>query len=99
MGSSDITAAPAWQALSRHHEQIRGADLRQLFAEDPDRGAELTLTVGDLYIDYSKHRVTRETLSLLLDLARAAAFEPFHGEQAVILSAEDDDVVMDRKAR
>ena len=72
MGSSDITAAPAWQALSRHHEQIRGADLRQLFAEDPDRGAELTLTVGDLYIDYSKHRVTRETLSLLLDLARAA---------------------------
>ncbi|KKF00544.1 glucose-6-phosphate isomerase [Mycolicibacterium obuense] len=72
MGSSDITATPAWQALSRHHEQIRGADLRQLFAEDPDRGAELTLTVGDLYIDYSKHRVTRETLSLLLDLARAA---------------------------
>ena len=72
MGSSDITATPAWQALSRHHEQIRGADLRQLFAEDPDRGTELTLTVGDLYIDYSKHRVTRETLSLLLDLARAA---------------------------
>ncbi|KMO74701.1 glucose-6-phosphate isomerase [Mycolicibacterium obuense] len=72
MGSSDITATPAWQALSRHHEQIRGADLRQLFAEDPDRGAELTLTVGDLYIDYSKHRVTRETLSLLLDLARDA---------------------------
>ena len=74
MGSSDITATPAWQALSRHHEQIRGADLRQLFAEDPDRGAELTLTVGDLYIDYSKHRVTRETLSLLLDRARAAGW-------------------------
>ncbi|WP_111511257.1 glucose-6-phosphate isomerase [Mycobacterium kyogaense] len=72
MGSSDITATPAWQALSRHHDQIRGADLRQLFAEDPDRGTELTLTVGDLYIDYSKHRVTRETLSLLLDLARTA---------------------------
>ncbi len=72
MGSSDITATPAWQALSRHHEQISGTDLRQLFAEDPSRGTELTLTVGDLYIDYSKHRVTRETLSLLLDLAREA---------------------------
>ncbi|MEH3140298.1 MAG: glucose-6-phosphate isomerase [Mycobacterium kyogaense] len=72
MGSSDITATPAWQALSRHHEQISGTDLRQLFADDPGRGTELTLTVGDMYIDYSKHRVTRETLSLLLDLARGA---------------------------
>ncbi|MCG7593080.1 glucose-6-phosphate isomerase [Mycobacterium sp. C3-094] len=72
MGSSDITATSAWQALSRHHEQIGGTDLRQLFADDPARGTELTLTVGDMYIDYSKHRVTRETLDLLLDLARAA---------------------------
>ena len=72
MGSSDITATPAWQALSRHHEQIGGASLRDLFADDPARGTELALTVGDLYIDYSKHRVTRETLGLLLDLARAA---------------------------
>jgi glucose-6-phosphate isomerase len=46
-----------------------------LFAEDPDRGRDLTLTVGDLYIDYSKHRVTRETLALLVDLARAAGLE------------------------
>ncbi|KMO67631.1 glucose-6-phosphate isomerase [Mycolicibacterium chlorophenolicum] len=69
---SDITATPAWQALSRHHEEIGGTDLRDLFAHDPARGTELALTVGDLYIDYSKHRVTRETLTLLLDLARAA---------------------------
>lgn len=69
---SDITATPAWQALSRHHEEIGDTDLRALFAQDPDRGTELALTVGDLYIDYSKHRVTRETLTLLLDLARAA---------------------------
>ncbi|MEW5807999.1 MAG: glucose-6-phosphate isomerase [Actinomycetota bacterium] len=72
MGSPDITATPAWQALSRHHEQISGTDLRTLFSEDPARGTELAVTVGDLYIDYSKHRVTRETLALLLDLARAA---------------------------
>ncbi|MBI5338604.1 MAG: glucose-6-phosphate isomerase [Mycolicibacterium rufum] len=69
---SDITATPAWQALSRHHGEIGGTDLRDLFAHDPARGTELALTVGDLYIDYSKHRVIRETLTLLLDLARAA---------------------------
>ncbi|MFM9033234.1 MAG: glucose-6-phosphate isomerase [Mycobacterium sp.] len=71
----DITATPAWQALGRHHDQIADRHLRELFAEDPARGTELTLTVGDLYIDYSKHRVTRQTLALLVDLARAAGLE------------------------
>jgi glucose-6-phosphate isomerase len=71
----DITATPAWNALLRHHDEIGGKHLRELFAEDPARGRELTLTVGDLYIDYSKHRVTRETLKLLIDLARAADLE------------------------
>src|ERR1700748_829411 len=71
----DITATPAWDALRRHHEQVGTTHLRQFFAEDPDRGRELTVTVGDLYIDYSKHRVTRETLRLLVDLARAANLE------------------------
>ena len=70
-----IAETPAWTALSRHYEQIGDKHLREFFAEDPDRGRELTLTVGDLYIDYSKHRVTRETLGLLIDLARAAGLE------------------------
>ncbi|MCV7370454.1 glucose-6-phosphate isomerase [Mycolicibacterium duvalii] len=69
---SDITATPAWQALARHHDDISTAQLRDLFAHDPARGTELALTVGDLYIDYSKHRITRETLGLLVDLAQAA---------------------------
>jgi glucose-6-phosphate isomerase len=72
---SDITATPAWEALSRHHDDVAATDLRSLFGEDPARGTELAVTVGDLYIDYSKHRVTRETLTLLLDLARAAGLE------------------------
>lgn len=72
---SDITATSAWQALQRHHDDIGDSHLRQLFADDPARGTELALTVGDLYIDYSKHRVTRETLQLLVDLARAARLE------------------------
>ncbi len=71
----DISATPAWQALARHHVQIRDKHLREFFSEDPDRGSELALTVGDLYIDYSKHRVDRETLNLLLDLARTAGLE------------------------
>jgi glucose-6-phosphate isomerase len=71
----EITATPAWDALRRHHGQIGETHLRRFFADDPDRGRELTVTVGDLYIDYSKHRITRETLRLLIDLARAANLE------------------------
>lgn len=73
--SLDISATPAWLALSHHHDRIATTTLREFFAEDPARGTELTLTVGDLYIDYSKHRVNRETLTLLMDLARAAGLE------------------------
>ncbi len=73
--SVDISASAAWEALSRHHDQVATTTLREFFADDPARGRELTLTVGDLYIDYSKHRVTRETLALLVDLARAAGLE------------------------
>ncbi len=71
----DISATPAWNALVRHHDQVGERHLREFFDEDPDRGRELTLTVGDLYVDYSKHRVTRETLKLLIDLAKAADLE------------------------
>ncbi|WP_199254115.1 glucose-6-phosphate isomerase [Mycolicibacterium mengxianglii] len=70
----DITTTPAWNALQRHYDQVHEKHLTEFFAEDPDRGRELTLTVGDLYIDYSKHRVTRETLQLLVELAEAAGF-------------------------
>ena len=71
----DITETPAWNALVRHHDEIGSKTLREFFEEDAARGQELTLTVGDLYIDYSKHRVTRETLKLLVDLAKAADLE------------------------
>ena len=73
--TADIAASPEWDALRRHHDEIAGKHLREFFAEDPDRGRELALTVGDLYIDYSKHRITRETLSLLVNLAKAAGLE------------------------
>jgi glucose-6-phosphate isomerase len=72
---AEISETPAWTALTRHHEEVGEKHLREFFADDPDRGRDLTLTVGDLYIDYSKHRVTRETLRLLVDLADAAGLE------------------------
>ncbi|MCV7191606.1 glucose-6-phosphate isomerase [Mycolicibacterium brumae] len=75
MPTSDIAATAAWTALSEHHREIGETHLREFFAEDPNRGRELTLAVGDLYIDYSKHRVTAETVRLLCDLARAAGLE------------------------
>ncbi len=68
-------------------------NLRELFAEDPARGTELTLTVGDLYIDYSKHRVTRETLGLLVDLAVAADLE---GHRAAMFAGEHINTTEDR---
>src|SRR5712672_553211 len=71
----DISTTPAWNALVRHHDQVGAKHLREWFDEDPARGHELTLTVGDLYIDYSKHRVTRETLTLLVNLAKTADLE------------------------
>jgi glucose-6-phosphate isomerase len=63
---------PAWSALQRHYEKVRDIHLRSLFAEDPSRGERLTVEAAGLYLDYSKHRVTDETLRLLLDLATEA---------------------------
>jgi glucose-6-phosphate isomerase len=60
---------PAWSALANHYEAIRDVHLRELFAQDPARGERLTAHAAGLYLDYSKNRVTDETLALLLALA------------------------------
>lgn len=73
--STDITGTSAWQKLRAHYADIEGVHLRELFQDDPARGRELTIDAGDLHIDYSKHRVSRETLALLVDLAREAGVE------------------------
>jgi glucose-6-phosphate isomerase len=61
---------PAWIALAEHYNKIREVHLRDLFADDPGRGERLTLEAARLYLDYSKNRVTDETLDLLTELAR-----------------------------
>ena len=67
--SKPLTQRPAWKALAAHHRKIRGRHLRDLFAEDPKRGTRLTAEASGLFLDYSKNRVTDETLSLLVRLA------------------------------
>ncbi|MBV9546959.1 MAG: glucose-6-phosphate isomerase [Chloroflexi bacterium] len=64
-----LTQRSAWQALSSHYHDIQPIHLRQLFADDPDRGTRFVAEGAGLYLDYSKHRITRETLALLLQLA------------------------------
>jgi glucose-6-phosphate isomerase len=70
-----IVDTPEWRALQTHFEATRDVHLRTFFANDPNRGEELALEVGDLYLDYSKNRLTAETISLLIALARRAGVE------------------------
>ncbi|MFI1833954.1 glucose-6-phosphate isomerase [Streptomyces olivaceoviridis] len=70
-GRTRLNQTPEWTALAKHREELADTRLRDLFAADPARGTGYTLQVGDLYIDYSKHLVTDETLRLLRELAAA----------------------------
>src|SRR5882724_11807465 len=64
-----LTERQAWKVLEAHYQKIRELHLRQLFAEDPKRGERMTVEAVGLYLDYSKNRVTDETLKLLMQLA------------------------------
>ncbi len=68
--AATLTTRPAWQALAAHHEAIRDVHLRELFAADPERGTRMTASGASLFLDYSKHRATPETIALLVALAR-----------------------------
>src|SRR3954469_11095629 len=71
MGNSPtpLTQRPAWAALRRHYAEVAERHLRELFAEDPDRGVRMTVEACGIYLDYSKNRITDETVRLLLQLA------------------------------
>jgi glucose-6-phosphate isomerase len=88
-----LTALPAWKALEAHHVQIGNTHLRELFAQDAGRGERLILEAAGLYLDYSKNRVTAETLSLLLDLARETGVE---AKREAMFAGERINVTEDR---
>jgi glucose-6-phosphate isomerase len=72
---SALTSSAAWRALARHAEAMAEVHLRDLFAADPGRFDSFSLRLDDLLLDYSKNRITGETIGLLLDLARQADLE------------------------
>ena len=65
-----LTEAPSWHALQSHYEKVKDIQLRQLFAGDPSRGGRFTAEAAGLYLDYSKNRMTDETVRLLIQLAQ-----------------------------
>ena len=69
---SPLTHRPSWQKLEEHYHSIRNLHLRTLFAEDPHRGERFALEAVGIYLDYSKNRVTDETIQLLLELAESS---------------------------
>ncbi len=80
-----LTTRPQWRALQAHRDQIGARHLREFFADDPARGERLRAEAAGLYFDYSKQRVTDETLRLLIDLANACGVPRrigamFHGD-------------------
>lgn len=103
-----IARTPEWEALETHRATMDGVHLRDLFAEDPARGETMTIEAGDLYLDYSKNLVTRETIDLLVALAERAGLRSrigamFAGEKVnvtegraalhVALRAPEDEVI------
>jgi glucose-6-phosphate isomerase len=70
MSISALRLRPAWAALEKHYHKIKDVHLRQLFAEDRERGERLAIEAAGIYLDYSKNRITDDTLRLLLELAQ-----------------------------
>jgi glucose-6-phosphate isomerase len=71
-----LATLPAWKALEAHRRQVGALHLRELFADDPSRGERMTAEAAGIYLDYSKNRVTNETLTLLLRLADERSLRP-----------------------
>ncbi len=81
-----LSERPAWKALEAHHQQIQGKHLKQLFADDPARGERFSVETGGIFLDYSKNRITDETLKLLIQLAEESGLREridamFRGEK------------------
>jgi glucose-6-phosphate isomerase len=86
LATSPTVKRPAWKALEGHYKKVRKPHLRKLFADDPSRGERLTVEAAGIYLDYSKNRITDETLKLLRQLAEECGLKEridamFRGEK------------------
>ena len=95
MSITPLRGRPGYQALERHHAEIAGRHLRDLFAADPTRGERLVAEAAGLYLDYSKNRVTDQTMRLLVDLAEESGFAQ---RREAMFSGEHINVSEDRPA-
>jgi glucose-6-phosphate isomerase len=75
LGTAPLRKRPAWGLLEKHYQKLKDVHLRQLFADDVGRGERMTAEAAGLYLDYSKNRITDETLKLLLQLARESGLK------------------------
>src|SRR5205809_6851886 len=71
-----LTERPAWKDLDVHFKKVRKQHLRKLFAADPERGQRMTAEAAGIYLDYSKNRITSQTIKLLLQLAEESGLRP-----------------------
>ncbi|MGH9304545.1 MAG: glucose-6-phosphate isomerase [Acidimicrobiales bacterium] len=95
VGVVPLKKRPSFQKLTAHHKAIEGLQLRELFARDPSRAEHLVAEAAGLYLDYSKNRITEETIGLLLELARESCLEQ---RRAGLFAGEHVNVSEDRPA-
>lgn len=84
--TTPLTSSPTWHALQTHYDEIQGLHLRDLFRDDPERGERLIIDAAGIYLDYSKNRITDQTLDLLVQLAEERGLRErieamFHGDK------------------
>ena len=96
IGTGRVTERPSWQALEEHHHKISAVHLRELFARDPGRGERLTIEAAGVYLDYSKNRITDETLPLLVRLAEESG--PARADRCHVSWREDQRLREPRRA-
>jgi glucose-6-phosphate isomerase len=88
-----LTQRPAWKALAAHHKRIQNLHLRKLFADDPQRGKQMAVEAAGLYLDYSKNRITGQTLKLLVQLAKESDLS---GRIAAMFSSQKINITENR---
>ena len=94
MNMSPLRKRPGWIALEAHHQAMKGVHLRRLFAGDPKRGERLAVEGAGVYLDYSKNRISDETIGLLLELAQECGLREridamFRGEKINVSEKRD----------
>ena len=93
MKEAPLTSRPAWKALASHLSKVRDLHLRALFSDDPQRGKRMTNEAAGIYLDYSKNRITDETVELLIQLAEECEL---HARIAAMFAGERINVTENR---